>query len=321
MRRSAGKKLIILFAALCVLVIFACVSVSKFVLTDKKELVGVYTDFVLSHDGNGQTAVIKKDNATSSSYTGYIAVTISNFTDEKVSKRDVKFSLRTPTDEEINAGFVVDAWENKHNVDKGSGNYEVTIVDENDDVVTEDSDVTLLKSNERNSSVVLLKITRKANASSAMPEDGSEQLSIILQTSRPYKDLQVFTINTTMSRLSMGVFSDVYNGHSRKTVNLKSAAEFVRSAGYLPYRAKVEFAIDGEAVFDYARYDESYETAPRLENGKWIVTIRPGADVNLYFYVYGSCTVTVSATVDDGKTDPVSEKISGTANDGTVFSE
>lgn len=46
----------ILFAALrVVLVVFACVSVSKFVFSDKKELVGVYTDFVLSHDGDGKT--------------------------------------------------------------------------------------------------------------------------------------------------------------------------------------------------------------------------------------------------------------------------
>ena len=35
MRKSVGKKLIFLFAALCVLIAFACISVSKFVLTDK----------------------------------------------------------------------------------------------------------------------------------------------------------------------------------------------------------------------------------------------------------------------------------------------
>lgn len=54
-RKSVGKKVIILFAALCVLVVFACVSVSKFIFSDKKELVGAYTDFVLSHDGDGKT--------------------------------------------------------------------------------------------------------------------------------------------------------------------------------------------------------------------------------------------------------------------------
>ena len=54
MQKSVCKKLIFLFATACALIAFACVSVSKFVLTDKKELVGVYTEFVLSHDGRNK---------------------------------------------------------------------------------------------------------------------------------------------------------------------------------------------------------------------------------------------------------------------------
>ena len=93
MRKGAGKKLIFLSAVLLALVVFACVSVSKFVLTDKKELVGAYTDFVLSHDGAGQTAVLRQTGTTA---TGYIAVTVSNFADEKVSRRNVRFMMRPP---------------------------------------------------------------------------------------------------------------------------------------------------------------------------------------------------------------------------------
>ena len=89
MRKSVCKKFIVLFAALCVLVAFACVSVSKFVLSDRKELTGVYTDFVLSHDGEGQTAVIRKE--ADGSCTGYVVVSVNNFDADKVSKRDVRF--------------------------------------------------------------------------------------------------------------------------------------------------------------------------------------------------------------------------------------
>lgn len=320
MRKRAGKNLIILFAVLCILVGFACVSVSKFVLTDKKELVGVYTDFVLSHDGDGQTAVVKKD--ADGDVTGYIATTVSNFTEEKVSKRDVKFSLRAPTEEEVGAGYVVDAWGEKHLLSKGSQNYEVTIVDENDTEVTEDSDVTLLKANVRNSTSMLLKIKRKASASTEMPEEGTEQLSIILQTSRPYKDLQVFTINTTMARLSVGVYSDVYNGYTRETVNLKSATEFVRDGDYvdgISYLADVEFTLTGEVTFDAVKYKETYGVTPVYAEGKYIITVRAGADVNLYFYVSGKCSVTVSATIHDGKTPSGEEKVSGVTEQNVVF--
>lgn len=322
MRRGVCKKLIFLFAALSVLIAFACVSVSKFVITDKKELVGTYTAFVLSHDGEGQTAVMQTDK--NGDTTGYIVVTVSNFTDEKVSKRDVRFSLRVPTEDELRATKVTDAWGAEHALAADSKYYDVTIVDENDEELTDTSAATLLSANAKNSSSLLLKIKRKATAE-PMASDETERISIILQTSEPYKDLQVFDVNTTTARLSVGVSSDVYQGFTRETVNLKSATEFIRSpekpvlgASYL---ATVEFALSGEVVFDAARYRETYGFAPvfNSEQNKYAVTIRSGADVNLYFYVRGNCTVTVSATIADGSAAQGEEKVSGVNDDKIVF--
>lgn len=322
MRRGVCKKLIFLFAALSVLIAFACVSVSKFVITDKKELVGTYTAFVLSHDGEGQTAVMQTDK--NGDTTGYIVVTVSNFTDEKVSKRDVRFSLRVPTADELKATKVTDAWGAEHALAADSKYYDVTIVDENDAELTDTSAATLLSANAKNSSSLLLKIKRKATAE-PMASDETERISIILQTSEPYKDLQVFDVNTTTARLSVGVSSDEYQGFTREIVNLKSATEFVRSPAKpdlsAPYLATVEFALSGEVVFDAARYRETYGFAPvfNSEQNKYAVTIRSGADVNLYFYVRGNCTVTVSATIADGSAAQGEEKVSGVNDDKIVF--
>lgn len=315
MSKGAGKKLIFLFAVLLALVVFACVSVSKFVLTDKKELVGAYTDFVLSHDGAGQTAVLRQTETTA---TGYIAVTVSNFAGEKVSGRNVQFMMRPPTHDEIDDGYVTDAWNVKHNVTKESGNYDVEIVDENDNVVSGTS----LEANVKNSVSLLLKITR--NASEPMEADGIENFSIVLETSVPYKDLQVFTVNTTMARLSVGVSSDVYNGYDRKIVNLKSAVDFVRNAQVQEnssYLAEVEFSLVGEVVFDDVYYKETYGFAPEYNDGrdKVTITVRAGADVYLSFYVTGTCSVAVSATVYDGLTQPGAEKVSGVSDNKIVF--
>ena len=309
MSKGAGKKLIFLFAVLLALVVFACVSVSKFVLTDKKELVGAYTDFVLSHDGAGQTAVLRQTGTTA---TGYIAVTVSNFADEKVSRRNVRFMMRPPVSGEISDGYVTDAWGVKHNVTAESSYYDVEIVDENDNVVSGTSDVTILEADVKNSVSLLLKITRKASAP-AMEE-----------TSEPYKDLQVFTVNTTMARLSVGVSSDVYNGYDRKIVNLKSAVDFVRNATVQEnssYLAEVEFSLVGEVVFDAVYYEEEYGFAPVYNAGrdKVTLTVRAGADVYLSFYVTGTCNVAVSATVYDGLTQPGAEKVSGVSDNKIVF--
>lgn len=316
MSKGAGKKLIFLFAVLLALVVFACVSVSKFVLTDKKELVGAYTDFVLSHDGAGQTAVLRQTGTTA---TGYIAVTVSNFADEKVSRRNVRFMMRPPELGEISDGYVTDAWNVKHNVTAESRNYDVEIVDENDNVVSG----TFLEANVKNSVSLLLKITRKASAP-AMKADDIENFSIVLETSEPYKDLQVFTVNTTMARLSVGVASDVYNGYDRKIVNLKAAVDFVRNATVQEnssYLAEVEFSLVGEVVFDAVYYEEEYGFAPVYNAGrdKVTLTIRAGADVYLSFYVTGTCSVAVSATVYDGLTQPGTEKVSGVSDNKIVF--
>ena len=322
MRRGVCKKLIFLFAALSVLIAFACVSVSKFVITDKKELVGTYTAFVLSHDGEGQTAVMQTDK--NGETTGYIVVTVSNFTDEKVSKRDVRFSLRVPTADELKATKVTDAWGSEHALAADSKYYDVTIVDENDAELTDTSAATLLSANAKNSSSLLLKIKRKATAE-PMASDETERISIILQTSWPYKDLQVFDVNTTTARLSVGVSSDEYQGFTREIVNLKSATEFVRSPD-LPittasYLATVEFTLQGNVIFDYARYAEAYGDVPAYEqaNNKYTITVRSGADVNLYFYVRGNCSVTVSATIADGSAAQGEEKVSGVNDDKIVF--
>lgn len=322
MRRGVCKKLIFLFAALSVLIAFACVSVSKFVITDKKELVGTYTAFVLSHDGEGQTAVMQTDK--NGDTTGYIVVTVSNFTDEKVSKRDVRFSLRVPTADEVKATKVTDAWGAEHALAADSKYYDVTIVDVNDKELTDTSAATLLSANAKNSSSLLLKIKRKATAE-PMASDETERISIILQTSEPYRDLQVFNVNTTTARLSVGVSSDEYQGFTREIVNLKSATEFVRSPD-LPittasYLATVEFTLQDNVIFDYARYAEAYGDVPAYDsaNNKYTITVRSGADVNLYFYVRGNCTVTVSATIADGSAAQGEEKVSGVNDDKIVF--
>lgn len=326
MRRSVGKKLIVLFAALSVLVAFACISVSKFVISDKKELIGVYTDFVLSHDGEGQTAVVRADSGESGyDYSGYIVVSVNNFTEEKVSKRDVRFSLRAPTTDELDNTYVTDAWGVQHSLTTDSTYYDVSIVDVNDNELTDTSEATLLKSGARNSSLILLKIKRKANAAVEMPSEETEKLSIVLQTSEPYIDLQVFTINTTMARLSVGVSSDVYNGFTREIVNLKSSPEFIRGTDTpvtgKSYLATVEFTLQGNVVFDAAKYAETYGDTPVFSSAdnKYTVTVRAGADVNLYFYTQGPCSVKVSATIDDGKTEEGTERVSGVGDNKVVF--
>ena len=98
MKREKRYKIVALAMAFALFVALACTSLSKFVFRQEDYIVGSYTDFVISHDGEGQTAVLQSIEDTEGyNYEGYIALSVSNFTENKFSKRDVEFSLRAPT--------------------------------------------------------------------------------------------------------------------------------------------------------------------------------------------------------------------------------
>lgn len=319
MQSVKNKQLFILVGALVLVLIFAGVTVSKYVFTDEKHIVGVYTDFVLSHDGDGQTAVIR-DGADGS--VGYIAVNVGNFNDEKISKRNVRFMLREPTTAEIEKGSVSDAWGNAFSLDKDSDKYTVKIVDDQGNEYTEEQlkTIAFLTANERSYKTFLLKITRKADAGD-FAADSVEKLSIILETSEPYKDMKVFTINATQARLSAGVASTTYQGYTEKIVNLKSAIDFVKNSAVVEgakYKATITISLEGDVIFDAYRFNEAY--GQKCETGKkeYVFTIDAGADVYMFFYVTGACSVKITGVVDDTN---LPEKISGIAEDGSAFSQ
>lgn len=129
MKRGKRYKIVALAMAFALFVALACTSLSKFVFRQEDYIVGSYTDFVISHDGEGQTAVLQSIEDTEGyNYEGYIALSVSNFTENKFSKRDVEFSLRAPTDEENTDKQVTDAWGNRYSLAEYSGNYTVDIV-------------------------------------------------------------------------------------------------------------------------------------------------------------------------------------------------
>ena len=123
----------------------------------------------------------------------------------------------------------------------------------------------------------------------------------------------------------MGVSSDVYNGFTREIVNLKSASEFIRGSDTpdegKSYLAEIEFTLSGNVVFDTAKYKETYgdEVVVSAYGDKYTVTVRAGADVNLYFYARGGCSVKASATIYDGKTAQGEERVSGVGDNKVVF--
>lgn len=321
MKHIKTGKLIIIFLALVLLLSLSGVSLSKYVISGESHLVGIYTDFVLTHNGSGQSVVIRTDE--NGSKNGYVSLSVNNFKDEKVSKRNVRFTLRMPTSSEMSAGKVVDAWGNECPVEKDSNLYTISVVNEKGEEYSssELSAKCVLPANKRAQSSLLLKIRRNSTAGE-FSQSSVERISVVLETSEPYKDLQVFTIVATSARLSVGVTSGTYQGFSEEYVNVKSSIDFTlgKEAADAAYTAKLVLDISGDVIFDSYRFEERYGKIVSVDavGEKYTVTIDAGADIDLHFYVSGKGSVAMKAYIDDGIDEE--EKISGIGEDGVVFS-
>ena len=97
MKRGKRYKIVALAMAFALFVALACTSLSKFVFRQEDYIVGSYTDFVISHDGEGQTAVLQSIEDTEGyNYEGYIALSVSNFTENKFSNQSPFCSFSVP---------------------------------------------------------------------------------------------------------------------------------------------------------------------------------------------------------------------------------
>lgn len=310
MKRFNGKTTAVLIAMLVLIVIFAGISVSKYVIGDKKEIEGRYTDFVISYEGDNQAAVLNGNVA-------YVGIKVRNFTESKLSKRDVTFRMRAPTGTESDAGKVSDAFGNELTIHSESKNYQVSIETSGSD----ESGFFRLEKDNRNEFTLIVKITRTSGG--ALDLGSTEKLSLILETDKPYKDMKVLTIHVSNARISVGVDGGgTYQGFDEIKVNLKSSVNFVYENETVnpqaSYKAKIVLRITGNAIFDSGRFEEQYtsvtersgEWAYFFENGTLTFTIESGADMYLYFYAAGDCSITAEAYVYD-KDSPEKEQISG----------
>lgn len=327
MKRGKRYKIVVFAIAFALFVALACTSLSKFVFQQEDYIVGSYTDFVISHDGDGQTAILQSIEDTEGyNYEGYITLSVSNFTEDKISKRNVAYSFRAPEDAEIEAKEVTDAWGKSYSLAEHSGNYSVDIVGQTSE----------LEGGKKDKEYLTLRIRRKTPD----PEKGiepisdteEEYLTVILETTKPYHDLQVFTINASTSLISVNASSEQdYHGVPQTAVNLKTSRLFVRESQDAEdvqietYIAQVTFTLSGSVVFDVARFRETYSVKvgekPADGGGTtYTFSIPSGSDMNLYFYTSGTCKVTVSAKIGDN----TNVKISGVTtenNINTVFSK
>lgn len=334
MRRVQSNKkinLIVLLAAALLALIFAGTSLSRFVFEEKDSIRGSYTNFILEHNGAGQTAILQERSAgDGTENVAYLLVSLYNYeqtgaADAAVSARQIVYSIRSATGEEIEGG-IQNAWGDdilsSDEVSAESVNYTISLADDaGNPLLDPDSEeyknATTLGQDStedtavRDSRTVMLKIVR----SSAAPQLGdgeSERLTIVLETSRPYRDVRAFNVTIVSGLISASVSENTYFGFTEKRVNIRTSVNFDRGteADNVSYGAELTFTVSGGIVFDIKRFQDQYcvgenpnvSVDESAESGGvriYTVCLLPGSDVNLHFYtVGGAYQVLLSAKVN-----------------------
>lgn len=339
-RLARRYNFIVLFAALVLALVFAGTSLSRFVFEENDTISGGYTNFILAHNGEGQTAILQSrmQEGGSSTDVAYILVDFSNFEVDSsgelaISQRNIKYSLRTPNEEEWSAG-ITDAWgekvmETSELQATQSKNYTVSLANDagepiNDTESPEYAELTTLEEKVQDTNSVLLRIERTEGETLA--PGVYETLTIVLETQEPYIDRRVFNISVTASLISLGsLVSDEYFGFNAYRVSLRTAADFTDEVQYnkADYGAALTFTASQGLIFDAARFADAYPniivTPVSGENGySYTFFALPGSEIDLYFYTAAdSYSLTVSAKINGN--DKNYEYISGVGKDTGDF--
>lgn len=339
-RLARRYNFIVLFAALVLALVFAGTSLSRFVFEENDTISGGYTNFILAHNGEGQTAILQSRMQAGSGSTdvAYILVDFSNFEVDSsgelaISQRNIKYSLRTPNEEEWSAG-ITDAWGEKvmeasELQATQSKNYSVSLANDAGEPIDDDSleyaELTTLEEKVADTNSVLLRIERTGGGQLAA--DVYETLTIVLETEEPYIDRRAFNISVTASLISLGsLVSDEYFGFNAYRVSVRTAADFTDEPLHsgTAYGAALTFTASQGLIFDAARFADAYPniivTPASGKNGySYTFFALPGSEIDLYFYTAAdSYSLTVSAKVNGSNENY--EHISGVGTgNGGVF--
>ena len=232
---------------LTLIAMFTCVmgsiSYSKYEMSFHDEIRGEYASFYLTHDGDGQSSILTTISESEYSYEGFMSVSVFNKDEEgNISPRLIEFTMRTPTAEEMSNGAIYDPFGNLICViTEETAKYSVELTDALGNKLSDHVPLGIMVDNKVNTEVfdtkkVNLNIKRKKIFDSLGQEeklDGIEPITVVIETSLPYKSTLAFTIFVSNRKIMFSA-NDVdnhYFDYSQVTANIITSNSYVLVEG------------------------------------------------------------------------------------------
>ena len=306
--KSKLFSLIILMFMAIVTVIFGSISYSRFEFNYHDEIIAEYADFCLSHDGEGKSTILTNIVDEDYTHNGSMSVSVVNQIEKdgvlKTSLRMISFTMRTPTAKELAAGVIYDVWGTKVcDIAKDTNKYDVVLTDafgatlsSHVELGIKNSDNTISKEIEN----VNLGISRK-KSSGILEIDGIEYITIVIETSSPYKNTLAFTISVSSRKIMFTPTYSTYFSNEDLKVNVITSNSYVfdddDDSRISTNAVKVLLTFTkNDLVFDYERFRLSVEGNLSVGNQVFVnqysyttssieLYLMPGSDIDLHFYV------------------------------------
>ena len=349
--------LLLVLALLAALV--AGTSVSRYVFDHEDNISGSFTTLYFSHNGEGATAIMEKQEGDSYIYIGYISLTAFNHTGGHVSAREINYNVHALDSGDVKEGNTIeDEWGTPQTLSnaeaiRNSDNYSVKAEGAEGDLSLGENAPDGADPQEA-SRTDILTITRTGGGNSI--DSTPESFYIVIEITKPYSAIYVFLVNASTSLVSVGATSvndpGSHFGYAETEVRIQTARHYkftytedntednTKVVSSAP--AKVTLTWDSSiapVIFDSGRFAQSAEgNIDRLDSlptgGNWqkgwhiessgnVVTLTlflpHGSDLALYFYVPQSYTCTVTAHFWDDK-EYVYSAVAGVNEDGTLIS-
>lgn len=322
--------LLILTIMAIVTCVMGSISYSRYEMNFHDEIRGEYASFYLTHDGEGKSAILATINQTGYSYEGSMSVSVFNKDEEgNVSPRLIKFTMRTPTAEEMAKGAIYDPFGNLIcTITDDTSKYTVELTDALGNKLSEHISLGIMDDNKVNTEVfdtkkVNLNIKRKTVKDSEGNEetlDGIEPITVVIETSLPYKSTLAFTIFVSNRKIMFSA-NDVdnhYFDYSQVTTNIitSNSYELVKDDADMTSDNPVKIVLTYSGlIFDYERFRLSVynnlkyvdpsslveftnQYTYSITNGTITLFLESGSDVDLNFYIIdASSGYSISAMV------------------------
>ena len=309
MKKFVKSKLfgfIILMVMAIVTVISGASSFSRFEMNYHDEIIAEYADFCLSHDGEGKSTILTTIVGNDSySHEGSMSVSVVNQIEKngvlETSLRMIEFTMRTPTQAEIDKEVITDVWGQKVcDITKETSNYDVVLTDEYGNILSDHVSLGIKNGEviEKDVKNVNLLINRKKGIDEI---DGIEKITIVIETSKPYKNTLAFTISVSNRKIMFtSSISDYFSNEDLK-VDIITSHSYVfdnsdqNSISNNPVKIVLTYT-NASLVFDYERFrlsvlgnlfkgDEEFSNQYNYATNTITLYLMPGSDVDLHFYI------------------------------------